>query len=174
MSVEVDYYVNTSLSIGELAAKANRELGCALAPYQGSPANYFAWFMGMEFSLFPNKSLLEDDDGELNYSGFNYSFSFHTNATNRMRAIQLPVILSVVQILQWKLDLGGMLVYDAQMLLARYVRKDPPEPARGLSVPFRDVISGTDLDDFEHHLSAVTRRFGAHNPFVVREQGARS
>jgi hypothetical protein len=38
------------------------------------------------------------------------------------------------------------------------VRKDPPVSARSVEVPFLDVLSDTDLGDFERHLAAVSGR----------------
>lgn len=163
VSVDLDYYFNSPQELAAVARQVNRVLGSTLAPYQGDPDDYFAWFMGMEFSLLPERGLY--DDGELDYSSFRYSAGFRTT-TGTLLPIQLPVMLAVVRVLQCEARLGGMLVYDAQMLLARYVPKDPPVPANSLEAPFTDVVSGTDLDDFGRHLTAVASRLGSHSPFA--------
>ncbi|HEY4019272.1 MAG TPA: hypothetical protein VGM75_11330 [Pseudonocardiaceae bacterium] len=157
MSVTVDYFFNSPLELPALAEQVNMALGSALVPQEGFPHNYLTWFMGMEFSLDTVQGLLEDDR-DLDFTSFRYSCGTRTIGSNQMRQIQVPVMLSVIQVLQWRADLGGILVYDVQTLLARYVRKDPPVSARSVEVPFLDVLSDTDLGDFERHLAAVSGR----------------
>jgi hypothetical protein len=157
MSVDLDYHFNSPLALPALAEQINGALGSALASPPGYPNSYFARFMNMDFSLLVVDGLADDRD--LDFTSFRYSCGFRTNASSRMRRIQLPTLLAVIQVLQWRADLGGILVYDVQALLARYERKDP-KPTSGLEVPFVDVLSGTDLDDFERHLAAVSARLG--------------
>lgn len=157
MSVTVDYFFNSPLELPALAEQINHVLGSTLVSNDDYPEDYLTWFMGMEFDLGSIEGRL-DDDRDLDFTSFRYSCGTRTISANRTRPVQIPVMLSVVQILQRQVDLGGILVYDVQTLLARYERKNPPVSQRSTVVPFVDVLSGTDLDDFAGHLAAVSAR----------------
>jgi len=146
VSVTTEYYFNAPpLDLPALAAQLNQALGCTLSPYEGDENDYFARFMGMEFSLEPCDL---ETDGELEFEKFAYSLSFRTSwGAARWRPIQLPTLLCVVRVLQDRFEYDGMLVYDLDTLLARY---DKPT--------FADRLSGTTLDDFPAHLTAVHSR----------------
>lgn len=143
MSVTTEYYFNAPLELPALAAQLSDALGCTLKPYEHD--EYFAHLMGMEFSLERNDF---ENDGELEFESFAYSVSFRTSwGAAHWRPIQLPTLLCVVRVLQDRFGYEGMLVYDLDTLLARY------EPTT-----FVDTLSGTTLNDFPAHLTAIHAR----------------
>ncbi|HEX4226612.1 MAG TPA: hypothetical protein VHZ97_29885 [Pseudonocardiaceae bacterium] len=157
MSVTVDYFFNSPLELPALAEQINHVLGSTLVAPEKYPEDYLTWFMGMEFDLVIVEGRF-DDDRDLDFTSFRYSCGTRTIGSNRTRPVQIPVMLSVIQILQHDLDIGGIFVYDVQTLLARYERRNPPVSERSTKIPFVDVLSGTDLDDFAGHLAAVSTR----------------
>jgi hypothetical protein len=145
VSVTTEYYFNAPHDLPALAEELSGALGCDLKPYKGDEKDYFARFMGMEFSLGPCDL---ESDGELEYESFAYEVSFRTSwGAAHWRPIQLPTLLCVVKVLQQRFEYEGMLVYDLDVLLARYEKPT-----------FADRLSGTTLDDFATHLEIVKAR----------------
>lgn len=162
MSVNVDYFFNSSLDLASLAREVNEAVGSSLVWCDGDPPFYETWLMGMEFSLLENEGLL--DDGDLDYSSFGYRVGTCSRGIPGL-VLELPVMVAVAHRLQVALGVGGILVFDGQILLARYERRGSPEQGHGAS-PFVDVLSGTLPDYFGEHLATVGRRLGSSNPLV--------
>lgn len=153
MSVVIDYFFNYPKDLQELAADINTTLGCNLSPYEGDPQDYFSRFLSMEFSLSSSEYLV--NDRELDFENFRYELGFRTPWGGAdARPIQLPAILLVIYALHRWLGITGMLVYDVQILLARYVEREIDGAGRRLF----DVISSTPFLSFQAHLDIVKRR----------------
>lgn len=145
MSVTTEYYFDAPLELPALAKQLSDALGCDLRPYEGDEKEYFTRLMGMELTLDPCDF---ENDGELEFESFAYALSFRTSwGAAHWRPIQLPTLLCVVRVLHDRFQYDGMLVYDLDVLLARY---DKPT--------FTDRLSGTTLDDFSTHLTTVQSR----------------
>lgn len=162
MSVNVDYFCDSSLDLTSLARAVDDAVGSSLVWCDGDPPFYETWFMGLEFSLGENEGLL--DDGNLDHSSFGYQVGTRSRGIPEM-VLELPVMVGVAHRLQVVLGVGGILVFDGQILLARYERRGSPEQGHGAS-PFVDALSGTSPDYFGEHLAAVGRRLGSSNPLV--------
>jgi hypothetical protein len=144
VSITIEYYLNSSLELPALAEQLSSALGCDLKPYEGNENDYFARFMGMELSLEP---YTEENDGDLEFEAYNHQLSFRTSwGGAHWRPIQLPTMLAAIYVLHQRFGYTGMLVYDLDILLARYDEQ------------FVDTLSGTSLTDFTAHLTAVTSR----------------
>jgi hypothetical protein len=118
MSISIDYFFNHHLSLQGLASQVNVWLGCALGPYDTDPSDLYTRFLGMEMTL--SEHTLEDD-GELNFQHFKYCIGIRIPAPDAdFRSIQLPVMAYVAYALYRCMLIIGMLVYDLQVLLARY------------------------------------------------------
>lgn len=129
----------------------NRELGCALAPYQGDETDYFTTLQGIEFTLTGHHF---DNDGQLDFESFRYFVELRTSyGAAGPRPIQLPLLLAIASVLQDRPGYTGILVYDMQILLARYTQRGSGPDRRIV-----DVLSGTPLHDYETHLHAVWSR----------------
>ena len=125
MSVTVDYFFNHSGSLAEVAALVNRNIGCSLHPYEGDANDFFCIFLGMELSLQRNKF---DNDREMNFEDFGFHLSFRTSVGAAwLRPIQIPTMVSIAYVLCLDLHITGMLVFDGQILLARYEERLDPE-----------------------------------------------
>jgi hypothetical protein len=142
VSVTIEYYFNSPLELPALAEQLNVALGCHLMPFQDDTREYLTRLMGMPFELKPCDF---ENDGELEFESYTHSVRFRTRGRQGLQEIQLPALLCVAAVLQKRLEYDGMLVYDVDVLLARYKN-------------FVDILSGTALDDFPAHLAAVQAR----------------
>ncbi|MFL6227678.1 MAG: hypothetical protein ACJ741_02735, partial [Pyrinomonadaceae bacterium] len=125
MSVTVDYFFNSEKRLDELAREINSVLGCSLTPYQGDEEDYFGRFLAMEFSL--SKHPFEND-GECNFEDYEYYLHLRTPAGDAdLRNIQIPAMGLVAYALFRRRSLTGMLVYDGQILLAKYEERIDPQ-----------------------------------------------
>jgi hypothetical protein len=152
MSICIDYYFNHPHDLSDLAQEINGWVGCSLSPYEGNPEDLFCRFFGMELSL--SKHTLENDD-ELNFEDFTYQLGIRTPMPDAdLRAMQLPALALMACALYRRLQITGMLVYDVQVLLARYEeRLDSELNETGLF----DVVSA-EFVRFPAHLETLNRR----------------
>lgn len=119
MSVNICYFFNYSKSLPELAEDINERLGCSLAPYEGDPEDFFERFLSMDFSLHTAEGYVNDN--ELDLENFKYQLGFRTPAGGAdARPIQLPAMAMVTYALHRWYGVTGILVYEVQILLARY------------------------------------------------------
>ncbi|HET9493060.1 MAG TPA: hypothetical protein VFR15_02400 [Chloroflexia bacterium] len=154
MSVHISYHFNYPKDLRGLAADINTWIGCNLSPYDGNELDsYYARFLGMEFSLRSAEGYV--NDGELDLENFSYQLGFRTPVPDAgMRPTQLPAILVVVYALHHSLGITGMLVYEVESLLARYVEREIDGYGRRLF----DVLSETPFISFPAHLNIVRKR----------------
>ncbi len=118
MSITIGYFFNHPHDLLALAEEINAKLGYSFSPYQGNSEDQFCRFLGMELSLF--KHTLENDR-EVNFEDFTYQVDTRTPwASADLRAMQLPAMALLAFALYRRMGITGMLVYDAQVLLARY------------------------------------------------------
>ena len=170
MSATINYFFNYNGSLLELASATNTWLGCNLAPYEGNQELFFSRFLSMEFSLSSADHL--ENDGELDFENFQYELGFRTPVPDATaRPIQLPAILVVVYALHRSLDITGLLVYEVDIPLARYVEQE----IDGYGQRLFDVISGTPFVSFQSHLGIVARQLPQDwqdfydNQFIIPE-----
>lgn len=118
MSITIDYYFNHSEDLPELAKNLNAWLGCNLSPYDGDSEDLFCRFLAMEFTLCKHDL---GNDGELDFDSYIYQLGFRTPVPDGdLRIIQLPSIALSAYSLYRRMNITGMLVYNVQILLARY------------------------------------------------------
>jgi len=153
MSVTVDYFFNYSADLFKLAGSINRCLGCELSPYENDPENLFTHFLGMEFSLEAATDYV--NDRECNFENFAFHLDFRTTwGGSDSHPVQLPAMALVAYNLHRWLGITGILVFDMQVLLARYEEKEVPN----FGLRLFDVLSGTPFVSFVAHLSQLQKR----------------
>jgi hypothetical protein len=152
MSVTIDYLFNSSLDLTALADEINRWIGCSLSPFQGDKGDLFCRFLGMELSL-QEHSL--ENDRELNFEDYTYIISFRTPIPDAdLRGMQVPTMVFIAYAMYARMGIAGMLVYDAQILLAKYeLRLNLTTNSEGLY----DSVSG-DFVRLSDHLEKVRGR----------------
>jgi hypothetical protein len=152
MSITIDYFFNYSNDFPELTRNINAWLGSSLAPYEGDAEDLFCRFLPMEFSLSTHD--LENDD-ELDFENYKYELGFRVPAPDAdLRTIQLPAITLVAYTLYRQMKITGMLVYDAQTLLARYEERVEPE---NNTLEIYDIVSG-EFASFPKHFETLQKR----------------
>ena len=159
MSVSIGYFFNSDKSLPELAAEINEVMGCSLVPSIGMPESAFTAFpfFGMELSLSINDTSEDgySDDDELKFTHYNYEIDVTTYwGQADARPTQLPILLSTVYILHRRLGIMGMLVYDVQILLAKYEERAVNENWSELY----DTVSEMSFFKFADHLSVIQKR----------------
>lgn len=135
MSVTVEYYFRSELSLPDLAAQISAPLGCR-------PSLRDTLLLGTRLTL---GRCEEENDGELEFESYNHELVMRTSGRH-FRATLIPTMLSVVRVLQELFGYHGMVVYNLAVLLARY------------DETFVDTLSGTSLSDYLAHLTAVIHR----------------
>ena len=125
MSITVDYFFNCDASLAQVADLVNSSIGSCLLPYQGDHNDFFCKFLGMDLDL--QKPEFEND-GDLNFEDYGFHLSLRTSVGMApLRPIQIPAIISIVLALEFRSHVTGMLVFDGQILLARYEERVHPE-----------------------------------------------
>ena len=141
MSVTVEYYFRSDLSLSDLTAQISTPLGCR-------PPLADTLLLGTRLTL---DRCEEENDGELEFEAYNYELVLRTNGRH-FRATLIPTMLSVVRVLQELFGYHGMVVYNLAILLAKYDEK------------FVDTLSGTTLSDYQAHLTAVMHHMPDGSP----------
>ena len=148
MSICVDYFFNYSSELTALAKDINGWVGCSLAPYEGDPEDLFCRFFAMELSL--SKHSFENDR-DLNFADFSYRLGIRSPIPEAdLRVMQIPAVAFIAYALFRRMGIVGMLVYDAQSLLARYEAR----VEGGLDELF-DLVSNT-VVRFPDHLEILS------------------
>ena len=125
MSITVDYFFNHADNLAEVAEQVNMGIGCSLLPYQGDPNDMYCRFFGMDLDFLKAEF---ENDGDLNFEDYKFHLSLRTSVgMAARRPIQIPTMISVAYALCLHLHITGMLVYDGQVLLARYEERLDPE-----------------------------------------------
>jgi hypothetical protein len=118
MSICVDYFFNHPSELPALAQEINNWVGSSLLPYQGDPEDFFGRCLAMELDL--SKHSLEND-GELDFQDFKYQLGIRSPLPEAdLRTMQIPALVLIAYALFRRMGIAGMLVYDVQILLARY------------------------------------------------------
>jgi hypothetical protein len=151
MSITVDYFFNFDGTLAELALKVNAVLGCSLAPYEGSSGDRFDRFLSMELSL---GTRTMENDGVLDFEDYEFEIGIRNPAPDGdLRELVPSAMLLVSTLLQRRCDItAGMLVYDCQVLLARYIEKQ----YAGKSGIYDEV--GQKLVSFPEHITDIYSR----------------
>jgi hypothetical protein len=148
MSITVDYFFNFSGDLTDLVKLIKENIGCSLVPYQG---DLFSRFLGMELSL--SKHIFEND-GELNYEDYAFLLSLRTPmGLAALRSLQVPAMAYMAYVLYWGCRIKGMLVYDGQILLARYEKRLDEIAGAALY----DTVSN-EFINFPFHLDSLGKR----------------
>ena len=118
MSITVDYFFNYPEGLAAIAELMNKSLGCSLSPYKGDSQDMFSRFLGMELSLSSHDF---ENDKDLNFEEYAFYLSLRTPmGLAALRGMQLSAMAYIAYILYFGFKITGMLVYDGQILLARY------------------------------------------------------
>ena len=152
MSITVDYFFNYPGPISAAGDIVNESIGSRLSPYEGDANDLYCLFLGMELNLLPQTF---ENDGEMNFEDFAFHLSFRTSVgAAPLREMQLPAMALIAYSLRCERGIGGMLVFDGEVLLARYdERHDPKVGANRLF----DTVSN-EFVIFPHHLTALEQR----------------
>ena len=152
MSICIDYFFNYPHDLSALAQEINGRLGCSLSPYEGTPEDLFCRFFAMELSL--SKHPLENDR-ELNFEDYTYQLGLRAPIPDAdLRSMQLPAVALLAYALYRRLKITGMLVYEVQILLARYEERLDSESG---AAELFDIVSG-EFVRFPAHLETLCGR----------------
>jgi hypothetical protein len=150
MSITVDYFFNCADSLSAIAEQMKMSIGCSLLPYQGDSNDLYCRFLGMDLDL--QKSYFEND-GDLNFEDYTFHLSLRVGMAP-LREMQIPAMAFIAYALRFRSHIAGMLVFDGQVLLARYEeRLDPDDGEANLY----DTISDQFVK-FPSHLSTLMNR----------------
>jgi hypothetical protein len=152
MSITVDYFFNYADNLAAVAEQVNMSIGCSLLPYQGDPNDLYCRFFNMDLNLEEPKF---ENDGDLNFEDYEFHLSLRTSVGMApLRPIQIPAMASVVYALCVHSHITGMLVFDGQVLLARYEERTDPEFGED---SLYDTVSGGFVR-FPLHLNTLESR----------------
>jgi hypothetical protein len=152
MSITVDYFFNFDARLATVAEQINSSIGSSLLPYQGVPNDFYCRFLGMDLDL--QKPEFEND-GELNFEDYSFHLSLRTSVGMApLRPIQIPAMAFMVLALGFRSHVTGMLVFDGQILLARYEERLHPELGEER---LYDIVSD-EFVAFPSHLNALASR----------------
>lgn len=152
MSITVDYFFNSDENLSELAQELNLWVGSSLAPYQGDAKDYFCRFLGMELSLSTHTF---ENDGECNFEDFKYHLSLRTSfGIADLRIMQIPVMIYIAYCIYRRMGLLGLLVFDGQLVLARYEEKFN----RQIDAPDLYDSEASEFVDAPHYVDALSSR----------------
>lgn len=119
MSVNIEFYFNCNSSFDSLANLLAETLGLHVASKAGDSIHGICF--GMDWSLQTDHGMLNAPPN-LDFEDYEFVFDLITPVgAGRMRPIQLPLMLCIVHCLQCEGVTSGMLTYDSQRALARYV-----------------------------------------------------
>lgn len=149
MSVTIEFVFNSNADFKEVGQQVRSSLGANLEPYFGDDNDLFAHFLGLEMSLWVGDL---ENDRDMDFSSYRYHLCTRTAepAAERL-AYQLEATALVAYVLlSGGVARDGMLVYDAQRLLARY----QPRPDGHVY----DAVSGV-VVVFPGHMEALRARW---------------
>lgn len=120
MSTNFTYWFNSPQSFPVLAKNINRVLGCNLQSLSANESNMFCKFMSLE--LYFGDNLNYENDRDLDFENYQYNLDITIFfADNDLLCIALSTLSIIAYILLARLKItDGMLVYDTQILLAKY------------------------------------------------------
>ena len=153
MSVTVNYFFNASETLNVPVNKINGCLGCSLKPEQDNPEVYAARLLGMDLTLSQAGDYV--NDRELDFEDFKFELGLTTWAGySELRPIQLASMVASIYALHCFFGITGILVYDMNILLARYGEHEVGNHGAQL----HDLMSGTTPMTYSDHLAIVSSR----------------
>jgi hypothetical protein len=151
MGISINYFFNWSGDLNQLAAQFRSWVGCNLQPYEDDSETLNCYFLGMDFSLYEHD--LENDPG-LNFEDYRFKAGIWPLSDDNFRSLQLITMASLVYALYRRLGIGdGILVFDVDLLLARYEQRPVSNREEGLY----DSVSGEFVKYPQHMLSLMVR-----------------
>ena len=121
MSVNVSYFFNSDQNLKDLTKEINGWIGSNLLPYEGNEEDLFCNFLGMELSFGTHEL---DNDRELDFENYIYQIDIRIPWGNAaLRDIQTATVAFIAKVLYRRMKITGMLVYDVQIILAKYEEK---------------------------------------------------
>lgn len=126
MSIWIDYFFKSDESFEQLRKDINSSLGCNLVSSEEDTENSGGRIFGMELSFMTHTL---ESDAELNLEDYKYEIGLTTYwGSADLREIQVSLVAFIANLLYRRMRINeGMLVYDAQRLLAIYEEKLNPE-----------------------------------------------
>ena len=153
MSISLEYFFNFDGSLDELAILVNTCLGCDLKPYEGNVEDLFHRFLSMELSL--GKCIYENDI-DLDFENYTFEIGIRNAVPDGDIRDMISSVMGLIPSLLYRRCAikEGILVFDGQVLLARYVERT--ENSRcGLF----DTV-GSSFVEFPQHISDINSRIG--------------
>jgi len=148
MSQTIDFFFRSSLSLGEIATYCAEELGLAFSKVGGKEMYYQCHFLRHNTFLSAHRFTEIEN---YNVTGFNHHLQLgNTSAGNTVSDIISFVMLTHVFLTE-RLAEEGVLFYDCQVTLAKYVFSDGK---------WTDDLSATDVQ-LPRHAEDVYRRWAA-------------
>lgn len=123
MSVTVEFAFNAEGTLADVGDRVRAALGADLRPYEGNPEDLFCRFLGLELSLSANTLV---DAGDIDFSRYRFVLGTRTvvdEVARRAYKLEATALLAHVLLLDG-VAREGILVYDTQLLLARYAARD--------------------------------------------------
>lgn len=153
MSITIDYFFNFEGNLEDLTAKVNSCLGSNLQPYDGNSNDLFDRFLSMELSL--STHTLENDT-DLNFEDFQYEIGIRNSVPDGDVRDMVSTVMGLIPSLLYRRgDIKeGILIYDVQILLARYTERIE-DSITGLF----DEVSGVFVES-PRHISDINSRIG--------------
>ena len=134
MSIYIDYLFNSDIKFEQLVKEINKILGSNLTQNETVEENSSGTLFGMPLSFYAHRL---ENDGEINFQDYKYEIGVTTYSGGAdLRNIQVLIVSLIANVLYRRMKVSeGILVFDAQLLLARYTEK------------FNSEIDGNDLFD---------------------------
>lgn len=152
MSTTYDYFFNSELPLSALTEAINRAVGCSLAPWEGNAEDLYCRFLSMELSLGRHNLV---NDGSLNFEDFAYQLSLRIAGRDiDLTDMSVPAMALIAYALHRSLGIVGLLVYDVQIELARYVSNIDPESGE----PWMEDVQSNECVVFPEHFEVLNRR----------------
>ena len=126
MSIDIDYLFNSETKFEQLVKEINEVFGTNLKLSETDEENSSGSFFGMPFSFHTHNF---ENDGEINFQDYRYEIGVKTYwGSADLRSIQVSIVSFIANVLYRRMKISdGILVYDTQRLLARYIEKFNPE-----------------------------------------------
>jgi len=148
MSINLGYFFNHPGPLEKLADDLKSGVGCHLAPYEDDPCDLFCRFLGMELSLRAHTMI---NDRGANFEDFEYELDARTPACDAdFRVQQVMSMVSIAYAMYRRLKTTGLLVFDTQIVLARYVEHEGDES-------LVDEVDGRQVKFPQHYLDVISR-----------------
>jgi hypothetical protein len=155
MSITVDYFFNYPEGLAAITELMNKSMGCSLSPYKSDSQDMLSRFLGMELSL---SSHGFENDMDLNFEEYSFYLRLRTPCGLALRGMQLSAMAYIAYVLYFGFKVTGMLVYDGQILLARYEERfySEADEQRSMDSKFLVVMPVSQPTPVEHGRYRIT------------------